>query len=426
MTPCPELAAVDRAELTAAVVAAEAEAADEAIAARDAMPDEGPPPPPRIRYRAPELVAHLAAIADLAWVPIRVGDLPDDEIARLPVGAVVPITAASGAGKTTLTLAVLVHHALDIGPAVLVSLELSHAEVAARIVGIRRGISWSEAMRGGDSDDARRALDALPRLVVLAEDDATISKAEAAIAALRAEHPDQPIVVAFDYLQIMEGDPRARDERAKVAAGAESIRRFAKRAQVLALMISQSSRAGANALRKGESIGADTATTGAESSQIERGAYLTIAIGEAVARDDGSADVSLSIGKARFGGGDRVIPCRFDGASGRWRVTGAGVTAAEHRANRDADRDSGRVEAARLAVLGKLGTAPGPMSKNEVAVGITVGGIKREHVYRAIGLLLGSGELVAVAGRKRGGAWPVWTPDRAAAAGMRTIDKGAP
>ena len=44
MTPCPELAAVDRAELTAAVVAAEAEAADEAIAARDAMPDEGPPP----------------------------------------------------------------------------------------------------------------------------------------------------------------------------------------------------------------------------------------------------------------------------------------------------------------------------------------------------------------------------------------------
>ena len=413
--------------------AAESEASIDAFAARDAdssgleIIDAPTPAPPPIRYRAPELVACLAEVANLQWVPIRIGDGRDDEIASLPIGAVVPITAASGAGKTTLTLAALVIHARDLGPAILVSRELSHAEVAARIVGIRRGISWADAMRAGATADARDALSTLPRLVVLADDDATISKAEATVAALRADYPDQPVVVAFDYLQILDGDGTARDERAKIAAIAEAIRRFAKRVPALVLAVSQSSRAGANALRKGEVVGADTATTGAESSQIERGAYLTIAIGESVARDDGSTEVSLSIGKSRFGGGDRVIPCSFDGATGRWRVTGASVTAADHRAARSADKDERDVDTIAAAIRTKLADADTPMTRTALAETL---GRRGEMVRRAVERLradpaTGVVECRGVAGH-RGRGLPVWTRAKATAAGLEIVEGDAP
>ena len=227
-------------------------------------------------------------------------------------------------------------------------------------------------------------------------------------------------MVAFDYLQILEGDGTARDERTRIAGIAEAVRRFAKRTPALVLAVSQSSRAGANALRKGDVVGADTATTGAESSQIERGAYLTIAIGEAVARADGSTDVSLSIGKSRFGVGDRVIPCSFDGATGRWRVTGPAVTAADHRAARAADKDAGKVATAGLAVLGVLSSSAEPMSGRRIREAT---GLKRDHVIQAIKSLAKAGAVVEVAGRKEGGRWPLWTPDRAAAAGLQIVER---
>ena len=404
--------------------AADSEASIDAFAARD---DEPAPALPPIRYRAPELVGCLADIAKLAWVPIRIGDGRADEIASLPIGAVVPITAASGAGKTTMTLAALVSHARDRGPAILVSRELSHAEVAARIVGMRRGIAWADVMRAGDTDDARTALSSLPRLVVLADDDATIGKAEATVAALRAEFPDQPVVVAFDYLQILDGDGTARDERTRIAGIAEAIRRFAKRAPALVLAVSQSSRAGANALRRGEAIGADTATTGAESSQIERGAYLTIAIGEAVARDDGSTDVSVSIGKSRFGVGDRVIPCSFDGATGRWRVTGAAVTAADHRAARAADKDDREIETMAAAIRTKLADATAPMTRTALAKDLAR---RDKDVRRAVDRLLAAPSTGVVECRgvpgHRGRGLPVWTRAKATAAGLGVVEGGAP
>lgn len=422
----PELVAVDRADLAHAVMAAEADAADDAIAARDAQPDECPEPPMPIRYRASEAFAFLEEERGRPWIPISIGDGPDDTIAELPVGAVVPITAASGAGKTTLALAMAVRHALDRGPAIFVSRELSHAETFARVVGQRRGIAWGEAMRAGASDDAHSALDPLVRLVVLADDDASLGKCEATVAAMRVECPDQPIVVVLDYVQLFSADDPAREERLRVAAVAEWIRRFAKRARVLVIAISQSSRAGANALRKGELVGADTATTGAESAQIERGAYLTIAIGEAVDRD-GSTDVSLSIGKSRFGGGDRVIPCSFDGATGRWRVTGASVTAADHRAARSADKDERDVDTIAAAIRTKLADADAPMTRTALAETL---GRRGEMVRRAVERLradpaTGVVECRGVAGH-RGRGLPVWTRARATAAGLEIVEGGAP
>jgi hypothetical protein len=42
----------------------------------------------------------------------------------------------------------------------------------------------------------------------------------------------------------------------------------------------------------------------------------------------------------------------------------------------------------------------------------------------AVAALLGDGSAVRVLTRKSGGAWPIWTPDRAAAAGLRTEGGG--
>ncbi len=408
-----------RAKLAEVVTAAAADDSIDAFAGRDAQPDERAP---RRWHRATELGQFLAVAATLPWVSLRIGDGNGDEIARLPVGGVVVLTAASGAGKSSLALDLAIRHALDIGPVVYLSRELDAAEIAGRIVGNRRGLSWEEALRAGDTPDAANAL-AMPRLAVLSDDGPGLEDTQAAIAAMAGEFPGEPIMVVADYVQILAGD--GRDERARVANIAEALRRFAKAHRVLVIAISQTSRNASVQLRKGEMVGADTATSGAESAQIERGAYVTIAIGEAHAREDGTTDVAMSIGKGRFGGGDRVIPCSFDGRTGRWRVTGTAVSGAEHKAARDAAAADRAIDEASLMIRTALADGPEPMTRADLATRLR----RRPAVVgAAVAALLAAGSIVEVrpkVGRK-GRGWPVWTADKAAAAGLEVVPDASP
>lgn len=312
-----------------------------------AMPPAAPlmlhdavPPGAALRYRACDLGDRLAAASRLPWIPIQIGSDPSDEIGSLSVGSMAVLTAASGAGKTTLALAALLQHARARGPAVLVSCEMSHEQAVSRLVGMELDISWRQAQERGADPAVMAAVAALPpRLVILArdgdDDHARLSVAQQAVAQLRANYPGEPIVVAIDYLQILPSElGDERDERSRTAVNARLCSAFASRLQTLVILISQSSRTAATALRKGDLIGADTASTGAESAQIERETALSIAIGTQSPVDDRESEVQISIGKGRYGGGDMVIPCRLAGASGRWRVVGRPVRAADYRESR--------------------------------------------------------------------------------------------
>jgi hypothetical protein len=398
---------------------AAAEASIDAIAARDVdSPEEiAAATRPPVRVYGPDLRAYLTAAAKVPWVDLRIADRTT--IATVPVGGIVVLTGASGAGKSSLAIDVAIAHAVDVGPVVYVSTELSHAEVAARIVANRCGLPWDHTLTaGGDTADAVRALDDLGRLVVLADDDATTAHMVAAVEALRLAHPDVPIFVVCDYLQNLRDLEAGRDERSRVSAGAEGMRRAAKEHRFASLIVSQTSRPAGTALRKGEMVGIDTATSGAESSQIERGAYVTLSLGDVrPGPGDGDWQVAMSIGKERFGRGDAVQECVFHGPTGRFRAVGQRIPASEYRAGRDAARDSGAIDTLKLAILAALDRSDAPMSAAGVKACVTGRSAAKSA---AVAALLGDGSAVRVLTRKSGGAWPIWTPDRAAAAGLRT------
>ncbi len=400
---------------------AERERASEQEAARATLAVIDAPSAPDLPYRAPDLAAEIAKFSSRPWIPMRLGD---SVVTSARAGMVIALTAASGSGKSSLAIQIARLHSIEAGPVVYISVELDAYVMGGRAVGQALGLPWADVLSlvGVTAEQVAGVLAEMRRMIILDGERATLAHAEQAIATLRGEHPDQPVLVVVDYLQILPGD--GREERIRVANIAEGIRRMAQRLGVVVLAVSQTSRASSKGLQDGDLLGADTTTTGAESSQIERMATATIAIGGLRQREDGTADVDISIGKSRFGGGDKVLPAVYDGRSGLWSIVGPAVSAAQRRAERSTANNGKRVEAARLAMAGKLAASAAPMSRNELRQALN---LKRDDVRDAARQLLedeASG-VVEVRGRKAGGCWPLWTRDRAAAAGIDPVPMGA-
>ena len=374
----------------------------------DGQPETGPPREPgeddgdaEPRYpRAPSLVDVILARSSEPWISLG---LDGAEIASLRLGSVAMLMGGAGSGKSTLAAALLAEHARLHGPAVYLSLELDGDELAARVIGMHVGAAWVDVLRG--QVDRARMVDSLPdRLVILERDGADLSQLGAVVEDLRAHH-DGPVLVALDYLQLSAAGP---DLRAATAAIAEQLRREAKRLRVVALGVSQTSRAAGRALRSGELVGVEAMTAGAESSSIERCAYLTLSIGTiGPPGADGYAAVELSRGKARFGGGDQVVPMEFHGAYGRWRVAGAARRASDVLAERAAGRDDAKVRAAGLAMITAADRSAVPLGRRDLreraACAYGVG-------QAAVAALLASGELVEMPRPPRSRYALLWTP----------------
>lgn len=417
-----------RAELMSAVEAHASDDEIDAFAARD-RDDDGSaaandpastwPPGPGLLST---LAAEIATEATRPWVSLRVGAGAGEELEAIPVGAMAFILGAPGSGKSSLAVEIAIHHARDVGPVVFISREMKRTHTAARFASNCGGLVWKDVLRGRvDQNAVCQALAAFPAVAIIDRDDANLAVATQWIRGWRARGDDRPILVIADYVQILDGHDDTREERARVGKIVEGLRRWADDTDVLLVGLSQMSRAAARALLAGETVGADTAAGGAESAQIERAAHVVMAIGEVVRGDDGYTDASLSIGKARLGESDRVLPVRFHGPSGRYQITGPAVTGATHKATRGAAKSAAKVQAAGLAVKGALADATGPMSRNDLR---SATGLARADVYAAIATLIDAGELVEVNAKRKGGAWPVWTPERAHAANLPTVTRG--
>ena len=361
---------------------------------------------PRERYpRAPSLADEILARSKETWIPLCVGGVA---ITSLPPRALAILIGASGAGKSPLAAAMLSDHARHRGPAVYATLELDGPELGARIVGEHVGESWQDVLRGRVELEAMRA--ALPgRLVVADGAAAEIDELEHVVADLRAQHgPSESVLCAVDYVQIV--GLRGLEVRAQTARALEQLRVVAKRLGVLIVGVSQTSRVAGRELRGGERVGADTMDAGAESAQIERVAYLTLALGaQAEADADGWAPVGLSFGKARFGGGDRVLPLHYHGAHGRWRVAGEMRAAADVRAERAGADNTGAVQAASSAILTAAERSTAPASKAELRVAAAR---SWPVVDAAIASCIADGSLVTCAARPRQTQPTYWTPAR--------------
>lgn len=364
--------------------------------------------------RAPELVKVILDRVGEGFVPHTVGE---HELYRLRSGGIAVLTGAPGSGKTSLSIGLAIDHARHRGPVVYCSLEMDADELGARGIGMRCDASWEDVLCGRVRRELMDdALD-LPRLVVLDDDHATVLEVERAVQQVREQYRDEPVMVVVDYLQILPGDER--DVRTRVAANVQRIRRLAKRLHVVALVISQPSRAAGKALSSGELVGADSMTAMAESAEIERAAYVTIAVGSHVERDDGTRACDVSIGKSRMGGGDRVVPMTFDGRTGRWQIAGTSRAAADVRAERRAQHDDRKVATVALAIAGVLAASDTPLSRRELRVRVGA----NDTVARAACTLLlrDSTSGVVEVGPKERGHWRLWTRDRATSAGRPIV-----
>jgi hypothetical protein len=395
------------------------------IAAQDAEhnADENATPLPKPYRRAPSLVSAIMERANDPWVELTPGG--GDVFATVRVGATVVIIGGSGSGKSSLTSCMLIEHAKHVGPAIALSIELPADELAARIVGIKCDASWEDALRGRvKHDDMVRALD-LPRLWVLDRRRATIKNLEVAVKDARAEFPGQPVLVAIDYTQLL--DSKEREARQRVADAFAQIDDCAREHKFVALALSQMSRMSAKTARKGEAIGAESADLGAESAAIERFATLTLSIGMATEREDGSSAVELSVGKARMSKGDKVYPMTYWGRSGLWRVAGDAKNAEVVREERASEKKRKERQTMLLALVEAARQANAPIARGELGDGIVTG--RRAEKLSAIAELIQRGDLVEVNKKNpRAKHFMVWHPERAKEAGIElrpTLPKGA-
>ena len=125
--------------------------------------DDAPPGPPRWR-RMPALVELILSRAAEPWVDLRLGQ---DVIVSVRAGGIPIVMGSTGAGKTSLVAGILIEHARNRGPVIVLSRELPADELAARAIGIQHE-SWPNVLKGkvlraGHRARARSAADARAR-----------------------------------------------------------------------------------------------------------------------------------------------------------------------------------------------------------------------------------------------------------------------
>lgn len=395
--------------------------ADLAIGAHDAEPDEEIAremreehertlPPPSVLVRGAALLEKFTAAAAVPFIDLTVGR---DPLARCRLGGTVTITAGSGAGKTSLASCAAVEHARDRGPALVVSLELPVEELAARIVGQSAGESWEAALTGRVEAGAAAHALALPRLAIIDRTIASLATLKRGVEEMRADFPGEPLLIVVDYVQLVES--AEREIRARVGDVMRSLSNIARASGAVVVALSQTSRAAARSLSKGESIGRDSMDSGAESADIERWSSITLALGSAgQPAEDGSTPVELSIGKDRMGGGDRVVPMRYHGRTGLWRIAGESRPAHEVRADRASEGKEKRLATIRRAILELVRSSCAPMSRAAITEATTG---NNGEIAEALKQLVRDRELVPVESHRRGGHAPLWTPDHLTAEG---------
>jgi len=367
---------------------------------------------PRWR-RCRDVVPSIVTQAADPSVALKLGG---DTIAEVRPGGIVLLIGASGGGKTSLAASLLVEHAQHVGPAIAMSLELPAEEFTGRVVGIRCDASWLDVLTGQVPEQWMR--DALPeRLIVIERRDASITALSDAIADMKREYPGQPILVACDYVQLVPSDER--EIRRRVADAMARLDGVARDHRVALLALSQGSRQSSRGLTSGELKGAATTDAGAEAAELERWSTMTLAIGPHAPSEDGdSAIAELNVGKSRMGSGDRVIPMRYCGRSGRWRIAGESRPAAEVRAEHQAAADEQKRTSLENGLIGASRT-PAPIAREKLIQTVTGSAAAKRA---ALAQLIARGLIVEVRQRPpRSKAWLVWAPDLAAAAGTPIV-----
>jgi hypothetical protein len=369
---------------------------------------EKPPTPPTPWSRGPEIAALITQHANEPWIDLHIGTTT---IAAVRPGGIVTLVGGTGGGKTSLAANMLLEHAVRLGPAISMTLELPVDEWGGRAIGIQNDEGWVDVLRGRSKN-----LILPQRLAIIGREHASLPVLVKAIDTMQTEYPGQPILVVIDYAQIMPAsDTEMRMRITRVMADIDMVVRGTR---VVGLVLSQGSRASSKKLASGEALGADTTDSGAESAALERWSSVTMAIGEKGPMDEhGIQDVELNIGKGRMGGGDQIYPCRFNGRTGRFAIAGNAKAASKVREERAQAKVEKKMQGLADRVRGILERSPAPMSKNAIVKEL---GVNAEVGRQAVDLALATPTtgVVQVDSQQSGKNVPYWTRARATDAGQ--------
>lgn len=270
------------------------------------------------------------------WTSIRIGNT---DVAECRNGSFIPLIAPSGAGKSSLAIQMLVDHALNRGVAIYMTYELDGDEAVGRGIGQLAQYGWANVLRGDipvDHIPMTRTHPRLDRIRVLERDDATLENLAQLVIELRKEFAGESILVVVDYMQAKPAPPGK--ERGYIANVSSELRRAAKTNRVVIVGISQASTDNSKKLRAGDLLGIDSAATGAETSQIERDAYVILTLGDRQPIDMDAVSWKLSVAKNRMGDPDIVHELHYRGRVGHWEVVGEPRKASDVRAEKAEER----------------------------------------------------------------------------------------
>jgi len=244
------------------------------------------------------------------------------------------LTGGTGDGKSQWALQVALHAARAHVPTLYIGLELGHADMVARLLGLMladdgqapRGVKWSDLYLGKNRDAltyARerygRAMAELPLWLEVGPPYGwTADLLRERALALREQFPEKdgpgslPMLVVLDYLQVIASPPKVRQElRERIGQAAYQGRAVARDLDAAVLMLSSISREGAGTIRserekeKGyEGLGngdpGRLVGLGKESGEIEFSADTVMALCQGGFEKD-HTEMHLAVAKVRAG-----------------------------------------------------------------------------------------------------------------------------
>ncbi len=303
--------------------------------------------PKAAQRRGPEIdVCRLSDLADGIIAQSKVPTLDFgirglNDKAPLPMRAMATLLGPTGAGKTSLAVTIGAHRARYSteptsaqGPTIHLLYELTREQLAARRVSQVAPFSWRQVIGGAlTADEIAAFLVGEHYYVVKAPRGAGLTDtAKRAMDEVQKLSPGTPLLIV-DYLQRIKGG--GNDIRQSTANVVDDLVDLTESRDMFTLLLSKGSRAGSRSMRDGKTRGEALVDAAAETSAIEAGSAVMLAITYENRDSDqvGPLDARLEVAKARYGITGAAVGMRFDGARGRWiEQDGLPLTGAEREA----------------------------------------------------------------------------------------------
>lgn len=279
---------------------------------------ETPKPDPWTTW--PSLASIIRALGD-GGPRVPTGILALDKMTRggIPLGKAVVLVGAPGAGKTGLSIQ---FSRSFLAAGCFVGVYAADEEDSGLAIRYAQQLGFSRDLledkeRGTDERErAAEQVEGLPYLIVDADKyDVTLEQFFAAVEAMRG---DRPSAVIIDSVQTArtDGGPKLDGPRARVNDVMSIIKVRRKRGNHLVAMTSEMSRSGYAARRPEDR--ANPLAAGKESSDIEYGAHIQLALYSLPKADDGVQLIDVMVPKNRLGTKDdfrlryEAPRCSFD------------------------------------------------------------------------------------------------------------------